>query len=448
MTVCSFFLQGRCKFGDRCWNEHTRDGRQPGQNRYQPQSSSWNASGQRHGQPPTISKNLTWTRENDRGSYGSGSGDNRSRTSKPTAPSGFFSSQNRFSGLANQEHAKDSGQDKEDSLLADIQNDMETWESSGQWLLSVYCVLKEQRHLSGFADISPEELRLECYTALKEGKFQNYVNSVQQLVNQWKQRVRDVMNMNPSSNAALLNQLSKPPTVAAPSAFGGQQSGSFGSLQQTSFGTSSMSSDKPVAASSFSFKPESHTAAPNAGASSSFPSSAPMFSSQPSFGFGNKGPVSAASFSFAPTTTPGDAASTAPSMAASGPASAVSSGFGRMMAGGFGSSVGAAPGFGGPPSAAGFGGFSSSTKTSGFGAVPTGAISVSTPGTSLFGQGVTGSSVSSAVGTSAADSVLSTALFTPRSELSQEDLLQFESRTFTLGKVPLVSPPADLLTIK
>jgi hypothetical protein len=22
MTICQFFLQGRCRFGDRCWNEH------------------------------------------------------------------------------------------------------------------------------------------------------------------------------------------------------------------------------------------------------------------------------------------------------------------------------------------------------------------------------------------------------------------------------------------
>lgn len=26
MTVCSFFLQGRCRYGDKCWNEHPRGG--------------------------------------------------------------------------------------------------------------------------------------------------------------------------------------------------------------------------------------------------------------------------------------------------------------------------------------------------------------------------------------------------------------------------------------
>lgn len=26
MTVCSFFLQGRCRYGEKCWNEHPRVG--------------------------------------------------------------------------------------------------------------------------------------------------------------------------------------------------------------------------------------------------------------------------------------------------------------------------------------------------------------------------------------------------------------------------------------
>ncbi|XP_069811880.1 nucleoporin NUP42-like [Dendropsophus ebraccatus] len=443
MAICSFFLQGRCKFGDRCWNEHPRDGRHQGHNRYQSESSNWNSSSQRYVQPSSFSKNLTWTRDNDR-SFGSGSGDNRNRSSKPNEPPGFFSPQNRFGALANQEHARESGQDKEENLIVDIIKDMEMWESSGQWMLSVYCVLKEQRHLSGFTDISPEELRLECYTSHKDGNLQNYMNSVQQLVTQWKQRIRDIKNMNPSSNSALLSQLTKPPSVTAPSTFAApQQSGSFGGPQQTGFGTSNISANMPVSAASFNFKPDTNTAAPNAGPT------APAFGNKPSFGFGNTGTVSASSFSFAPTTTSGGAASTfsgfgsasaAPSMAASG--------FGGTVTGGFGSSVSAVPGFGGTPSASGFGGLTSSTKTSGFGAVPAGAGSLSTSGTSLFGQGVTVSSASNAVSTSAADSGLSSALFTPRNELSQEDLQQFECKMFTLGKIPLLPPPADLLTVK
>ncbi|CAN2389809.1 nuclear export signal receptor activity [Pristimantis euphronides] len=462
MVVCSFFLQGRCKFGDRCWNEHTRDGRQQGHGRYQGQaaasSSAWNSSAQQYAGTSNFSKSTTWTnRDNDRSSFGSGSNDNRNRYSKSNAPSGFFTPQNRFSALANQDQARDSGQDKEGSLLGSVVQDLEAWESSGQWPLSVYCVLKEQGHLSGFTDISPEELRLECYKSHNEGHLQNYVSSVQQLVNQWKQRINEIRNWNPSSDSALLNQLTKPPTATAPSSFGGlQQSGSFGGLQ-SGFGASSTSTDKTVTAAAFSFKPDSHTAPPNAGATSGF-ASTPAYSNQPSSGFGNIGTPSASTFSFAPTTTSGGAASTfsgfgsasaAPSTAVPGFGSSVSSAFGgTTMTGGFGSHASAVSTFGGIPSTSGFGGQSSSTGSSGFGAATTGAGNLSTPGTSLFGQGAAVSSASKAVGSSVADTVLSSALFTPRNELSQEDLLQFESKMFTLGKVPLVPPPVELLTVR
>ncbi|XP_073533967.1 nucleoporin NUP42-like [Phyllobates terribilis] len=462
MAICSFFLQGRCKFGDRCWNEHPRDGRHQGHNRYQSQgsaaSSNWNSSGQRYVQPSTFSKNLTWTkRDNDRGSFGSGSDDNRNRSSKPNDSSGFYTPQNRFGALANQDHGRDGGQDIEDSPLADIIQDMESWEVSGQWPLSVYCVLKEQQHLSGFTDISPEELRLECYTSHEAGHLQNYMSSVQQLLNQWKQRVHEIKNWNPSSTSALLNQLTKPPIVTAQPTFGGlQQSGSFGGLQQSGFGTSSTSADKTVSAATFSFKLDSQSATPNAGASSSF-SSAPAFGSKSSVGFATTGTGSASSFSFVPTTTSGGttsifssfgSASSAPTAAAPGFGSSVSSGFGgTTVTSGFGSSASAGETFGGITTT-GFGGLSSSTGTSGFGAATTGACSVGTPGTSLFGQVVTVRNSSNTVGSSATNAMLSSALFTPRNELSQEDLLQFESKTFTLGKVPLMPPPADLLSIK
>ncbi|XP_073437513.1 nucleoporin NUP42 [Dendrobates tinctorius] len=442
MVICNFFLQGRCRFGDNCWNEHPREGPHDGRNRYKSQ-----ASGQRYEQPSTFYKNLTWTnRDNDRGSFGSGSGDNRNRSSKSNDSSGFYTPQNRFSALANQDHGRDGGQD-EDSPLADIIHDMKTWEVSGQWPLSVYCVLKEQQHLSGFTDLSPEELRLECYTSHKEGNFQNYVSSAQQLVNQWKQRVHEIKNWNPSSISALHNQLTKPPVVTAQPTFGG--------LQQSGFGTSSTSADKTVSAVTFSFKPDSQSAAPNVGAGSSFPS-APTFGSKPSVGFGTAGSGSASSFSFTPTTSGGSAssfsgfssASSAPIVAAPGFGSSVSSGFGgTTVTNSFGSSANAGASSGGNTTTSGFGGLSSSTGTSGFGAVPTGASSAFTPGTSLFGQVATVSNASNMDGSPAIKALWSSALYTPRNELSQEDLLQFESKTFILGKVPLVPPPKDLLYI-
>lgn len=30
MPVCNFFLQGRCRYGEKCWNEHPRGGSRGG----------------------------------------------------------------------------------------------------------------------------------------------------------------------------------------------------------------------------------------------------------------------------------------------------------------------------------------------------------------------------------------------------------------------------------
>ncbi|ROK64948.1 Nucleoporin-like protein 2 [Anabarilius grahami] len=47
MTVCSFFLQGRCRYGDKCWNEHPRDGRGGGEYRGNQQQPSRGGYGNR-----------------------------------------------------------------------------------------------------------------------------------------------------------------------------------------------------------------------------------------------------------------------------------------------------------------------------------------------------------------------------------------------------------------
>ncbi|XP_075068324.1 nucleoporin NUP42-like [Mixophyes fleayi] len=462
MTICNFFLQGRCRFGDKCWNEHPRDGRQHAQNRYQqqPHHAAGSSTGQRYVQPSSFSKSTTWTnRDNDKTSFGSFSGSSdRSRNFKPNSSSGFFSSQNQYSVLANQDNAKDIQTDKEGSLLDEILLDLEIWVSSGQWQFSVYSVLKEKCLLSGFTDVSPEEMRLECYTSQKEGNIQNYVNSVQQLVSQWKRRIHEIRNINPASKSSLLKELTRPSSDPTPT---------FGGLQKSGFGASNFPTNSAVpSAAAFSFKPDSVNTAPNAETSSSVPSAA-AFGNKPTSGFGNT--MTAASFSFAKTSSSSFGASafsgfgstpTAQGMEAS---SSAPSGFGglSMSTGttgttGFGSSASATSAFGGASNSSVFGGLAGTSTTSAFGLKTTavsdlfkaGAMS-SAPSVSLFGQGP-GVSVSStpsntAVTTSTSDT--SSALFTPQAELSAEDLMQFSSKKFTLGKIPLLPPPADLLFV-
>ncbi|XP_073486193.1 nucleoporin NUP42 [Aquarana catesbeiana] len=423
MVICNYFLQGRCRYGDRCWNEHPRGGggggRQEQQSRYHYQqppagSRTWTSSNQRYVQPSNFSKSTTWSRDNSQTSYAqhSDSHDNRSRHYNSGSSAGSFSTQNRFSTLPSQDHSKDIQSDKDGSLFEDIKRDLDVWESSGQWIFSVYCVSKDTSNATGFADISPEELRLEFYTARDSGNMQNYVNSVQQLATQWKQRIHAIKNANISAQTALVKELTKPAVGSAPM-FGGQQNSSFPT-------TSSSASSAPQSASSFSFKPDSQ--APSAGPISSFPT-ASGFANKPAIGFSNAVTGSAASFTFA-VTTASDGASSGFNNAKAVSASTFSfaptttSGAGASAFTGFGAATTALSAstsshvtgaFGGTTAASGFGqsttsGFGGTTVASGFGQSTTSGVG-GTTAASGFGQSTTsgfgGTTAASGLGQSA-----------------------------------------------
>lgn len=181
-------------------------------------------------------------------------------------------------------------------------------------------------------------------------------------------------------------------------------------------------------AQNFSFKPSSGFATASSG-------STPVFGNTPAFGavpaassaiaaatptFGLRKPeiASAASFSFK---TP----------AASGFGSSGFSGFSPSMAA---SPVGSpvAPAFGSGSSAAGFGSPGSQPHT---------AFSKSSSDT--FGNSSVPASLSFSLGNTTTDN----ALFTPKDQLTAEELEQFQSKKFTLGKIPLKPPPVELLNI-
>ncbi|KAK1880402.1 Nucleoporin NUP42 [Dissostichus eleginoides] len=188
------------------------------------------------------------------------------------------------------------GEDDDDKKLEIVQSDMDSWESSGQWGFSCYSYSKAP--LSGFTDLSPEELRLEYYSTRESGDLQGYVNGITQLLNQWRSRVQELKVMNPATRAALLAEINNPAPQAS--------SGGFGLATLTGFGSSTSSVETkgfgaPAAADSFSF------AAPSGGfGSSAAPPSSTGFGSalaaptQPPSGFGATSP---STFSFAAPTT-------------------------------------------------------------------------------------------------------------------------------------------------
>ncbi|XP_064499887.1 nucleoporin NUP42-like, partial [Pseudopipra pipra] len=252
MGVCQFFLRGYCRFGDRCWNEHPRGAGRPGGPAPPSQVTSgrgggWGSSNQRYSsviQPSTF-KSDTWggSRDHGRGFFGSsdfGSSGGSSRNAD--------FSQNRFSALANSQSVADGSKDEEERLLECVVKDMEIWESSGQWIFSSYSPVKEKLNVSGFSDVSPEELRLEYYDSRAKNMIGNYIDAVQQLAAQWKNRLLQLKALNASTKAALLSAFKNTGTQPSPAfGLGGQQTSSFG---LSSFPVSSSS----TSASSFSFK--------------------------------------------------------------------------------------------------------------------------------------------------------------------------------------------------
>ncbi|XP_062478530.1 nucleoporin NUP42 isoform X3 [Pezoporus occidentalis] len=205
MAICQFFLQGRCRFGERCWNEHPRGGVRYGPSATSYQGTSrggWGSANQRHTnviQPSTFKSNV-WGGSRD---YGRGlSASSGFGSSGGSSGNGDFS-QNRFSVLVNNQNIADGYKDEEERLLESVVKDMETWESSGQWIFSSYSPVKEKLNVSGFRDFSPEELHLEYYNCRANNNIQNYINSVQQLADQWKTRLLQLKVLNASTKAAL-----------------------------------------------------------------------------------------------------------------------------------------------------------------------------------------------------------------------------------------------------
>ncbi|NWR27561.1 NUPL2 protein, partial [Tachuris rubrigastra] len=428
MGVCQFFLRGYCRFGERCWNEHPRAagraaGHAPPSQVTSGRGGGWGSSNQRYSNviQPSAFKSDTWggSRDHGRGFFGSsdfGSSGGSSRNAD--------FSQNRFSRLASSQSVADGSKDEEERLLECVVKDMEIWESSGQWIFSSYSPMKEKLNVSGFSDVSPEELRLEYYDSRAKNMIGNYIDAVQQLAAQWKNRLLQLKALNASTKAALLSAFKNTGTQPSPAfGLGGQQTSSF---ELSSFPVSSSSS---ASASSFSFKASSSFISSSPSATSPAAGVSPAAGSAPAFGvtssasapqpvgFGSPTAPSAASFSFKTAAT-------------------------AATAGGFGT-----PGFSGFGGAAAVNSSSTTTPLPAFRAFSAAAATSASPSSgAVFGQTASASGhTATSASAAATNTTASEKLFTPKSELSAEEWQQFEAKEFTIGKIPLKPPPLELL---
>ncbi|XP_014673413.1 PREDICTED: nucleoporin-like protein 2 [Priapulus caudatus] len=183
MGICQFFMRGSCKFGSSCRYEH------PGH--------QTNANRQYADQYKV---------------------DHRSEYSTQQRQSG-----NRYEVLQGQQQQQQQQQAGTQHLTtvnltkqhsnADIVNAIITesrvWEESHMWPLSCYAYMKEGPCLSGFNDISPEELRCQAYECVREGNFAKYEQAAAGLLSAWCGRIaklRDIQH-DPDARQRLLSEI-------------------------------------------------------------------------------------------------------------------------------------------------------------------------------------------------------------------------------------------------
>eukprot|EP00076_Gallus_gallus_P037681 XP_025003219.1 nucleoporin-like protein 2 [Gallus gallus] len=148
-------------------------------------------------QPPVIANSTS-------GGSGDGGGLSGASGFGPAGNNGAVLSQNAFSALSSAQPA-DGQRDGQQSLLDVIAEDMATWESSGQWMFSCYSPEKGKPNVPGFGEFSAEEVRLEYYNCSANNNTGYYINSVNQLVQQWRKRLQELKALNGSGKAPMQN---------------------------------------------------------------------------------------------------------------------------------------------------------------------------------------------------------------------------------------------------
>lgn len=430
MVVCKYFLQGNCRYGNSCWNDHPSGGNQ-----------GYSVTAQRQlfgGSRPTSGGPKVSFRDNF--------GTNQN-------PYKWFSQDAKQQQGQNQPAAQQ--QVSASDIVKGLATEMKTWEASKMWPFSVLGFEKDSSCIPGFEDVSPEELRLEAYEALKTGNIQPYVQRVEGLVNDLNNKRNELKNPNMTLKQKLVSfvddsRRQKPGSSSShvslfsdsSGAFGQGTSnsqpgmGSFGS-QPPAFGSSGSQSlfGQQSSSSSLFGQPQNEQSAGQSqntfaqspfGQSSQFGGAQQTVASSSSFGQTSQ---SSGLFGKTASTSTGFGAGT---FSASPLASAATP---QSLFGASGPTV--VPGTPDQSASSFFGGSGGSN-------IQTGASPFS--GSSNFGKSTAAVVPSGAsFGQGAGDQLAPTgSLYTPIDKLTSEELEQFKASTFTLGKIPTKPPPREL----
>nr|XP_037282684.1 nucleoporin NUP42-like [Rhipicephalus microplus] len=100
-----------------------------------------------------------------------------------------------------------------------VVSDMKQWQASGQWLFTCYGPFGNSASYPGFCDMSMEELRLNFYNALQAGAVGDYVNCVKQTTINVQQNIQHLLLMPPDVRNCLKNLCNDQATASLPTSF-------------------------------------------------------------------------------------------------------------------------------------------------------------------------------------------------------------------------------------
>ena len=87
-------------------------------------------------------------------------------------------------------------QDITNTLVQTVKEDVELWEKAKQWTFSCYSPAKETACVPGMEDVSPEEMRLDCYEARASGEMEDFHRRYQELLKEYAVKRRAMLNPN------------------------------------------------------------------------------------------------------------------------------------------------------------------------------------------------------------------------------------------------------------
>lgn len=273
MSVCWYYMQGRCRFGDRCRNVHpaAEDDfddeyeeaaiprgasvggfdfnaalrnvrRQEQAKQYRSESFQRRYSGTYHSpQTNRYPDDNYYSYQPQQQNRFQALRDTERSTHRNTH-SGQQEQQNRFQLFRNLEKDDSSqraaalkfdfnkalleatkGERKNSSELssdeAAVVSDMKQWQASGQWLFTSYGPFGNSASYPAFCDISMEELRLDYYNAFQAGAVADYASRVKQAAINVQQNIQHLLSMTPDVKTCLKNLRNDQATAGPPSSF-------------------------------------------------------------------------------------------------------------------------------------------------------------------------------------------------------------------------------------